>query len=225
MSDGSPDPDVTELLADLTLELRRLQRELGADRDRSLRRDMARFTSEVAIPALILVLKTNVKALELLRRAIRIAEGRDPRGRKRNPELRERAEQLGQVTLARLDDVLEELQGAVEGRPRDERSLELIEEARDIRQQIETELDTDDEDPDDVDIDIESELRALKDDLDDDRDGSGEHDGDDDRTRGDDRDESERHDDDRGGGTNHGGDDDQDESKGHDDDHDGTGGQ
>ena len=193
MSDGSPDPDVTELLGDLTLELRRLQRELGAERDRPLRRDLARFTSEVAIPALILLLKTNIKALELLRRTIRIAEGRDPRGGGRNPELRERAERLGQVTLSRLDDALEEVQGAVEGQPRDERSLELIEEARDIRQRIEAELDADDEDPDDVDIDIESELRALKDDLDgDDRD---------DERGDDDHDTGERGDSDRGGST------------------------
>ena len=171
MSDGSTDPDVTELLADLTRELRRLQREIEADRGRPTRRDLAQFTSEVAIPALILLLKTNIQALELLRRAIRIAEGQSPRAGSPNPEVQERAERLGQVTLARLDDVLGELQGAVEGRQRDERSLQLIEEARDIRRQIEEELETDGESVDDVGIDIESELQALKDDLDENGDG------------------------------------------------------
>lgn len=179
MSDASGGPDITELLGDLTQELRRLQREAEADRDRSLRQDLARFTSEVAIPGLILLLKTNIQALELLRRAIRIAEGRDPRRETAAPEMRERVERVGQVTLARLDDVLAELQDAVEGRPRDDRSLELIEQARDIRRQIEDELDTETEDAEQVDIDVEAELRALKSDLDeetprgDDRNGDG----------------------------------------------------
>jgi len=170
MSDASPDPDVTELLADLTQELRDLQGEVEPDRERSLRRDLARFTSEVAIPGLILLLKTNIQALELIRRAIRIAEGREPR-RGADSEVRERAERLGQVTLARLDDVLAELQGAVEDRPQDDRSVQLIEEARAIRQQIQEEFETDDEAVEEVDIDVETELRALKDDLDDDRNG------------------------------------------------------
>jgi Asp-tRNA(Asn)/Glu-tRNA(Gln) amidotransferase A subunit family amidase len=172
MSDASADPDVTELLADLTRELRRLQREVEPDRQRSLRRDLARFTSEVAIPGLILLLKANIQALELLRRTIRIAEGRDPRRDRVDSEVRERAERLGQVTLARLDDVLSELQGAVEDRPQDDRSVQLIEEARTIRQQIQEELETDGEDVEEVDIDVEAELQALKQDLDEDDDPS-----------------------------------------------------
>ena len=167
MSSGSPDPDVTELLADLTRELQDLQREVKPDEERSLRRDLARFTSEVAIPGLILLLKTNIQALELIRRAIRIAEGRQPRRGRADSEVRERAERLGQVTLARLDDVLSELQGAVEDRPEDDQSVELIEEARAIRKQIQEEFETDNEDVEAVDIDVEAELRALKDDLDD----------------------------------------------------------
>jgi Asp-tRNA(Asn)/Glu-tRNA(Gln) amidotransferase A subunit family amidase len=178
MSDASADPDVTELLADLTQELRRLQREVEPDRRRPLRQDLARFTSEVAIPALILLLKTNIQALELLRRAIRIAEGRDPRQDRASQEVRERAERLGQVTLARLDDVLSELQGAVEERPSDDRSVQLIEDAREIRRQIQEELETDGEDVEEVDIDVEAELRALKDDLEEGNDsGDGGRDG------------------------------------------------
>lgn len=186
MSDASGGPDITELLGDLTQELRRLQREAEADRDRSLRQDLARFTSEVAIPGLILLLKTNIQALELLRRAIRIAEGRDPRRETAAPEMRERVERVGQVTLARLDDVLAELQDAVEGRPRDDRSLELIEQARDIRRQIEDELDTETEDAEQVDIDVEAELRALKSDLDDEAPRGDDRNGDGDDPEGDD---------------------------------------
>ncbi len=94
--------------------------------------------------------------------------------------MRKRAEQLGQVTLAQLDNVLSELQGAVEERPDSDRSVQLIEEARNIRQQIQDELNTDGEsieDADEVDIDVEAELRALKDDLDDQPDTSGNGDG------------------------------------------------
>jgi hypothetical protein len=180
MSDTSPDPDITELLADLTQELRSLQQEVEPDRDRSLRRDLARLTSEVAIPGLILLLKTNIQVLQLLRRAIRIADGRNPRQSRETGEMRKRAEQLGQVTLAQLDNVLSELQGAVEERPDSDRSVQLIEEARNIRQQIQDELNTDGEsieDADEVDIDVEAELRALKDDLDDQPDTSGNGDG------------------------------------------------
>jgi hypothetical protein len=180
MSDASPDPDVTELLADLTRELRSLQQEVEPDGDRSLRRDLARLTSEVAIPGLILLLKTNIQVLQLLRRAIRIADGRSPRQGRETGEMRERAEQLGEVTLARLDDVLSELQGAVEERPDSERSVQLIEEARNIRQQIQDEFETDGEsveDADEVDIDVEAELRALKDDLDDQSGAGGNGDG------------------------------------------------
>jgi hypothetical protein len=180
MSDTSPDPDITELLADLTQELRSLQQEVEPDRDRSLRRDLARLTSEVAIPGLILLLKTNIQVLQLLRRAIRIADGRNPRQSRETGEMRKRAEQLGQVTLAQLDNVLSELQGAVEERPDSDRSVQLIEEARNIRQQIQDELNTDGEsieDTDEVDIDVEAELRALKDDLDDQPDTSGNGDG------------------------------------------------
>ena len=192
MSDRSSDPDVTELLADLTQELRSLQQEVEPDRDRSLRRDLARLTSEVAIPGLILLLKTNIQVLQLLRRAIRIADGRPPRQSRGTGEMRDRAEQLGQITLARLDDVLSELQGAVEERPDSDRSVQLIEEARNIRQQIQEEFKTDGEgveDVDDVEIDVEAELRALKDDLEDqpDTDGNGDDSTDDGGSGSDDR--------------------------------------
>ena len=170
MSDET-DPDVAALLADLTRELRRLQREVEPDREslrphRSLRRDLARFTSEVAIPALILVLKTNIQVLELLRRTIQIAEGRETGRARATPEVRDRAAQLGQATLSGLDRVLVDLQAAVEGRPDDERAQQLIEEAQTLRAEIADELDGEPEETAAVAIDVEQELRALKDDLD-----------------------------------------------------------
>lgn len=182
MSDDADDPNVSAMLADLTAELRTIQREVSPD-SRSIGRDLARFTSEVAIPALILILKANIQLLELLRRTIRIAEGREPRPDRKRSRAREQAEALGQVTLSRLDTVLSELSDAVEGRPTDEQTQSLIEEAQSLRAQIEAELDGSDlaanepqgqsdndgqvEDGlDSVDIDVEAELRSLKDELD-----------------------------------------------------------
>jgi hypothetical protein len=183
MSDEGPeaDPEVTELIADLTRELRRLQREVEPDRgseSRSLRRDLARFTSEVAIPGLILLLRTNIRALELLRRAIQIADGREPRSTTGGSGMRDRAEKLGSVTLSQLDNVLGELQSAVEEREGD-RAQDLISDAREIREQIQDELDTDGEEVETVDIDVEAELRSLKDDLDDADERNGDDAGDD----------------------------------------------
>ena len=72
------DPDVTELLADLTRSLQELEREI--EPDRRLRPptpgQLSQFASEVAIPGLILVLRTNINALQLLQRTIRLAQGR-----------------------------------------------------------------------------------------------------------------------------------------------------
>lgn len=189
------DPEVTELLADLTRELRRLQREVEPDRrglHRPSPRTLSRFTSEVAIPGLILLLQTQIRALELLRRTIRLAEGRDPRGERGGSEMRQRAETLGQTTLARLDDLLSEMQSAIEGRPENDRAQSLLSEARDLREQIQAELDSGPADvadgslspsdaarPEDgaqrtdpVDIDVEAELRSLKDQVEDDDSGS-----------------------------------------------------
>lgn len=165
------DPAVTDLLRDLTMELRRLNREVEPEGGPRLptRQELSRLTSEVAIPGLILLLKTQIRALQLLRRAIRIADGREPTTAEGTAgQVRDRAEQLGQTTLAQLDIVLEELSAAVEARPDDERAQELIDEARDIQGQIRSELDAEPADTDTaVAIDVESELQRLKDDVDD----------------------------------------------------------
>jgi len=175
MSNAGEDPDITELLRDLSRELRRLQREV--EPDRRLRpptgNELARFTSEVAIPGLILMLKTQIQALELLRRTIRMVDGRYPEGDGGGEsQVRARAEQLGQVTLDQMDAVLAELQESIDGRPADDRSQQLITDARELRSQIQEELSVEerelDETADDVvDIDVEAELRSLKDDVDD----------------------------------------------------------
>jgi len=215
MSDPDADPEVTELLADLTRSLQELQREM--EPDRRLRpptpRELSQFTSEVAIPGLILLLQTNIKALQLLQRTIRLAQGKDPTGGGSSvPEVRDRAEQLSRATLGQLDNTLSEIQSAVEGRPEDDETRELLSEARALRNRIRDEIEASDPDSDEdgdgtggdgtdgsigfdddgrdpVDIDVEAELRTLKDDLDEDdgldnEDGDGEADGSDESSGG-----------------------------------------
>jgi len=191
------EPDLTRLLRDLTRELQTLQREVENQDRRSVstRRQLSEFTSEVAIPGLILLLETNIRALKLLRRAIRLADGRDPRESRSDTAataLRDRAERLGTATLSRLDETLAELQTSLEDRGDDDVRA-MVDEARELQQEISERIDdagsdrsqpasagerepgTDTDIPaadDHVTIDVESELRTLKDDLENGPDGS-----------------------------------------------------
>jgi len=178
MSDSSADPDTTQLLAELTRTLRELERDV--EPERRLRPptpgELSRFTSEVAIPGLILVLRTNVRALELLRRTLRLADGRQPTGSAGTAtDVRHRAEQLGSASLSRLDDVLTELQSTLSAREGDEELEALLSRARELQAELESELSaggtaaTDGPSAvDPVEIDVEAELQALKDNIEDD---------------------------------------------------------
>lgn len=187
MSDAESDPELTQLLTDLTRTLRELEREVEREPQRGPRlptpSELSRFTSEVAIPGLILLLRTNVRALQLLQRAIRLADGREPTPDSAVSGARARAEEVGRASLSQLDSVLAELQSALEARPENEEADELLSRARDLRAEVRDELAgeehsmaTDGREPgseesDAVAIDIESELQSLKDNLDDAADG------------------------------------------------------
>lgn len=191
MSDGG-DPDVTRLLRDLTRELQTLKREVDAERGQgmSTRRQLSRFTSEVAIPGIILLLETNIRALQLLRRTIRLAEGREPQQNTTSAtsEVRDRAEQLGQATLSRLDTTLAQMQSELEKQETDGEVSEILDEARHLQQEIHDQLGPDKSETtsengadaseevgidtpesDAVEIDVDAELRSLKDNLEDDQ--------------------------------------------------------
>lgn len=190
MSDTG-DADITRLLRDLTRELQRLQRELDTDggpRPPSPG-ELSRFTSEVAIPGIILLLETNIRVLQLLRRTIRMADGRDPRGAGGGSEVRARAEELGQTTLAKLDDALADVQSSLEEREGSEVD-DLVAEARELQSEIQERLDAaeanaaeegegipvdaDEDEP--IDIDVDAELRTIKNDVDDDEGTNGQAD-------------------------------------------------
>ncbi|WP_276271837.1 DUF7547 family protein [Haloarcula litorea] len=187
MSASSGD-DITALLTELVTTLRDLETEIEPRTERGnprppTPRELLRFTSDVTIPAAILVLKTNIEALKLLRRALRMADGRPPTSGTGASTVTDRATRLSRATLSRLDDALSDLQAAVEGQPADEEARELLAEARDLRDDLAERLDdaggetADDIDPTDggtdVPVDVDAELRSIKDELDDDVDGNG----------------------------------------------------
>jgi hypothetical protein len=181
MSDSASDEDLARLAADLARSLRDLQRELEPGERGRLRppspRELLRFTEEVAIPSAILILEANVRALRLLQRAIRLADP-DPdrdRTRDRDTAVRDRAVELRQTTVQKLDDVLADVQDAVEGRPTDDEAERVLTEARSLRDEIDGRLAAETRSTDDdaettasttVPVDVDAELQSIKDDLD-----------------------------------------------------------
>lgn len=183
------DPELARLASDLAKSLRALQRELEPRR-RGLAppspRTLLRFTDEVAIPAAILVLETNVRTLELLQRTIRLTDTTDRRDAGDPTRgVPDRVARLGESGLARLDAVLSDLDDALEGRPDNDDARRLLDDARELRAEIDdrlsggavdgpTERSAADNPPGDasgesvteVPIDVDAELRSIKDDVD-----------------------------------------------------------
>jgi len=182
--------DIPALLSELVTTLQEIESEVEPTTENGLPRpptpaELVRFTSDVAIPAGILILKTNIEALKLLRRTLRMAEGRPATEGSNAGEVRERATRLSRATLDKLDSALADLQDAMAGQPTDDEARELLREARELRAELDDRLADEGSngataDTDDVDVDIDAEIRSLKaevDDLDDDGDNSGNEDG------------------------------------------------
>jgi len=184
MSD-SDDVDITRLLRDLARELQVLKRELDREEraELSTRQQLSQFTSEVAIPGLILLLETNIRALKLLRRTIRLTEGRRPESQSSpSGEVRRRADELGAQALSRLDDTLARVQSSLEDTGANDDLKQLLEEARQLQETVSQQLETEEAtnpgpdgtlrseetvDSDATSIDVDAELQTLKDNLDD----------------------------------------------------------
>lgn len=143
MSDRDSGEDLARLVAELVTTLEDLEDELDPPEDRPLRpptpSELRLFASDVAIPGLILVLETNIRALRLLQRALRLSEGTE-RTRREGAELSRRARDVSETTLERLDDALVDLQDAVEGRPNDDEAADLLADARELRSEVQTRL-------------------------------------------------------------------------------------
>jgi hypothetical protein len=189
MSDRDSGEDLSKLVAELVTSLEAIESELDPPEDRPLRpptpSELRLFASDVAIPGLILVLESNIRALRLLQRALQLRSGAD-RTRRETAELGDRARDVSETTLERLDDALVDLQDAVEERPNDDEVADLLADARDLRSEVQTRLreyaddpsDADDpadstetaeevdETTEDVAVDVDAELESIKRDLD-----------------------------------------------------------
>lgn len=143
------DDELAAAIEELTATLRQLQDELEPRRRSRLRpptpREILRFSDEVAVPALIAILEANLRALEafqrglgLLRREREVRDGTD----RAVESTRARADDLRRTTLDQLDAALAELQRAAgEGAlPRNREARELIEDARDLRDEVDRRL-------------------------------------------------------------------------------------
>lgn len=160
MDEGSElEPAVTELAE--TLE--ELRTELTAPPEGAFGlprppspRELLRLTEQYTIPAVIAVLETNIRVLELLAAAIRVADGRPLDAAAREEGLlaaggrgladagRHGADGLAaasRATLQQLDDALAELQAAAEGGSPDDPDLQrLLTEARSLRAEVDEQL-------------------------------------------------------------------------------------
>ncbi|WP_248299352.1 DUF7547 family protein [Halorhabdus amylolytica] len=173
MSSDSVRPTPAEIVGELTRTLRALRRELREANGRGGRRldRLVQFTSEVTIPATILVLETNIRALGLLQRTLRLARDAEAEEGSQSAEL----SSVGHSVVDRIDEALREAQSTVEKTSTDEKARELLDEARELNRQLAARLDADDAgnrlDADDAgataSVDVESELASLKDQYDD----------------------------------------------------------
>jgi len=96
--------------------------------------EVVRFTEQYTIPAIISVLEASIRSLELLRGALRLADGRPEatereRGSGRDDERAERA-------LGAVDGLLDDLQRTVEGRPVEPEARDLLTDAQSLREEI-----------------------------------------------------------------------------------------
>lgn len=144
-------------------------------------RGLVEFTSEVAIPGAILVLRTNIAALELFQRSLRMVNDRSGRGGRENrtddrTRVPERAADLTTASLSRLDDALADLQSAIDGRSIDRSPDDLLAEARRRTEDLEAQLSSvegTDRDLDEelgrrgaTEVDVEAELDSLRESVD-----------------------------------------------------------
>jgi hypothetical protein len=153
--------------------------------------ELLELTERYTIPALIALLETNIRLLELLAAAIRLAQGRpvdaETKARLKASEFavaggREGLDRLtaaSRTTLEKLDDALADLQeAAAEGTPENPEAERLLKQARELRAEIDdrlaevdererTDIDVRSEDADES-VDVDAELASLKEDVSDD---------------------------------------------------------
>ncbi|MEY7847698.1 hypothetical protein AB7C87_00625 [Natrarchaeobius sp. A-rgal3] len=144
------DDELVEAIRELTRTIDELSDELESPRRRPpLRpptpRELLSFTDEVAIPTLLAILESSVRALEAFQRGLELVRT-EREVRDRTTEAisvpNDRANELRRTTLSRLDTVLSELQRAAsEGTlPADEQARDLLTDARTLRDEVDDRL-------------------------------------------------------------------------------------
>ncbi|AFO58609.1 MULTISPECIES: hypothetical protein [Natrinema] len=146
------DDELADAIRELARTIDALRDELEGPRSRRrppLRpptpRELLRFTDEVALPAALAVLETSVRALEAFQRGLNVVRtGQEARDRTEaaTEATSERASELRRTTLSQLDSVLSELQRAASegGLPADEEARDLLAEARELRDDVDSRL-------------------------------------------------------------------------------------
>ncbi len=146
------DDELADAIRELARTIDALRDELEGPRSRRrplLRpptpRELLRFTDEVALPAVLAVLETSVRALEAFQRSLKVVRtGQEARDRTEaaTEATSERASELRRTTLSQLDSVLSELQRAASegGLPADEEARDLLAEARELRDDVDSRL-------------------------------------------------------------------------------------
>lgn len=108
--------------------------------------EFLRFTEQYTIPALVSILETSIRTLELLAAALRVADGRPLDGpsdgrRGADDPRADRIASASRRTLRALDDALADLQSAAAGgEPRNPELQRLLSEARDLRAEVDDRL-------------------------------------------------------------------------------------
>ncbi len=120
-------------VAELEQALRELRREiegppLRRDRPGPSTEDLLRLTDRAAIPALIVLLETNIQLLRSVQRAIRSAQPTDTQRGSSSLERR---------TVERLDDVISEIERALRGHATDSPAGDVLAEATAVRNELE----------------------------------------------------------------------------------------
>lgn len=122
--------DLPAVLEELSHTLDDLQREF--DPGPTGVGGLLRFTEQYTIPAIISILRTNVRLLELLAGAIRLADGRLEETTVPGPGP-SRGDRAASTALGTVDRALTDLSEAAAGTPTDPEARRLLDRARDLR--------------------------------------------------------------------------------------------
>lgn len=103
-------------------------------------RDILRFTDQIAIPGIILILETNIRLLKLLQRTIRLSDTSATSDGSR--EIQTELATYTSRTLRELETAISKLQSLdIAGGPADETAQSLLTDIRALRSEITNELD------------------------------------------------------------------------------------